>query len=47
MLERQQLRDAMHLAKGSKQNRRAIDEEHWRLLRAAIEMYAGHDEGKA
>ena len=47
VLERQQLRDRRASREELEANRRAIDEEQWRLSRAAIEMYASHDEAKA
>jgi hypothetical protein len=47
VLERQQLRDRDASREELEANRRAIDEEQWRLSRAAIGMYAGHDEANA
>jgi hypothetical protein len=47
VLERQQLRDRGASREELEANRKAIDEEQWRLSRAAIEMYASHDEAKA
>jgi hypothetical protein len=47
VLERQQLRDRGASREELEANRRAIDEEQWRLSRAAIEMYASHDEAEA
>jgi hypothetical protein len=47
VLERQQLRDRGASREELESNRRAIDEEQWRLSRAAIEMYASHDEADA
>jgi hypothetical protein len=44
VLERQQLRDRGASRQELEANRRAIDEEQWRLSRAAIEMHASHDE---
>jgi hypothetical protein len=47
VLERQQLRDRGASREELEANRKAIDEEQWRLSGAAIEMYANHDEAEA
>jgi hypothetical protein len=47
VLERQQLRDRGASREKLEANRSAIVEEQWRLARAAVEAYAGHDESKA
>jgi hypothetical protein len=47
VLERQQLRDRGASREELEANRKAIDEEQWRLSSAAIEMYASHEEAEA